>query len=87
MLKQKLYSKRLPEKEKLIPCDSKCNHKYIKKIDILSNNVKVDENGERYKEVRQLVTYIDDSMKEFKINIYLKPLETKESSKKLVMHL
>lgn len=65
----------LAEEERLHPTDSRTLalgiSDYISNVEILETIPRVDEYGKNYTEYHQRVTYIDDSSKDFVINVTL----------------
>ena len=61
----------LTDEERLCPADSNCNHDFIKNIEIISHNPGINSIGERCTVIKQKVTYIDESVKEFTIHMTL----------------
>ena len=61
----------LTDEERLCPADSNCNHDFIKNVEVVSRNPGVNSIGEKCTVIKQKVTYIDESVKEFTIHMTL----------------
>ena len=75
----------LTEEDRLSPCDSKCDISLVDKIDILYKDIKLDQNGEKYYYLKQLVTYIDSSKRTFEVETHMLSIDGSNKVKKMVL--